>query len=56
MQAMKLTETPQTMISEDVSHSSETGRKYWDAYDIAQRNKPSWQSALAFFGIRFDRF
>ncbi|GAB5445566.1 hypothetical protein [Gymnodinialimonas sp.] len=52
---MKLTETPNTMISEDAPPSSETGRKYWDAYDIAQRSDPSWKTVLAFFGVRFDR-
>lgn len=54
--AMKLTETPTSTISEEASQGSDTGRKYWDAYDVAQRSKTTWHSVLAFFGLRVDRF
>lgn len=53
---MKLTETPTSTISDEASQGSDTGRKYWDAYDVAQRSKPTWHSVLAFFGLRVDRF
>ena len=51
---MKLIETPTKMLAENAQQGSETGRKYWDAYDIAQRRRPSWQAVLAFFGLRVD--